>query len=78
MAINEVRLRAMESVGRDISRLISGQCPEGVGFALLLFSFGKDGDVVVTSNADRDDMVRALRECADRFENGTLMGGGDR
>jgi hypothetical protein len=43
---------------------------ERVGFVLLTFSFdieSKSGDYV--SNANRSDIIKALREVADRLEN---------
>lgn len=39
----------------------------GVGFAILLFRF--DGpETTYGSNSRREDMIKALRECADRLE----------
>lgn len=39
-----------------------------VGFALLVFEFHKPGIGNYISNAKRADMVKALRETADRLE----------
>ena len=52
----------------EIGKLIGSQMPKGYGFALLLFSFGDDGFMNWVSNAQRPDMIKALRETADRLE----------
>jgi hypothetical protein len=36
--------------------------PKGWGFALLFFTYGEDGTMVYLSNADRNDMLKALAE----------------
>ncbi|MFL5327380.1 MAG: hypothetical protein ACJ8C4_00565 [Gemmataceae bacterium] len=46
---------------------IKASTPPGTGFAVLLFRF--DGDeATYGSNAQRPDMIKFLRECADRIE----------
>jgi hypothetical protein len=46
---------------------IKAHTPAGTGFAVLLFRF--DGhEATYGSNAQRADMIQALRECADRLE----------
>jgi hypothetical protein len=39
-----------------------------MGFALMLFEFHNPGIGHYISNAQRDDMIKALRELADRLE----------
>lgn len=41
---------------------ILGETFEGRGFALFVFDFGPDGTMNWLSNAQRDDMIAALRE----------------
>lgn len=41
---------------------------EGFGFALIVFPFGDSGTSNYISNAERKDMIKALRETADRLE----------
>lgn len=60
----------MEAHSRAIAAAIAEGLPEGIGFALLLFDFGEGGNLVWISNANREDMVRALREQLARFEAG--------
>lgn len=40
-----------------------------VGFALILFDFYKPGIGNYVSNAEREGMIKTLRETADRLEN---------
>lgn len=46
----------------DVAELIDGALPEGFGFVLLVFNFGEAGFMNYISNADRADMVRAMKE----------------
>lgn len=60
-------LYEMEQKVRPILDHIKSVVPDGTGFAVLLFRF--DGkEATYGSNARRDDMIKALRECADRLE----------
>lgn len=58
-----------ENKMRRLATFIANQLPKGYGFALLVFKFGKAGTTNYISNAEREDMVKALRECADRIES---------
>ena len=60
--------RGMEAKAREIGRLIGAGMPKGWGFALLLFEFGPGGNASYISNAERADMIHALREQADVLE----------
>ena len=55
---------AMQSLARIIDKEVSGN-----GFALLVFPFGNEKMSNYVSNAQREDMIKALRETADRLEN---------
>jgi diaminopimelate decarboxylase len=62
-----VDLRDLEKVAREIGRLIrhgiDNSLGKGnVGFALLLFDFGGGGHLTYVSNANREDMLRAIAE----------------
>ena len=49
----------------DMAKYIVSQLPEGYGFSLLVFPFGEDGgqkELMYISNANRDDMVKAMNE----------------
>lgn len=58
-----------------IGRMIGGECPKGCGFALIFFTMntGTDGYASYVSNGQRPDMIKALRECADKLEKGDLI-----
>ena len=58
----------LEEVAREIGRKISSGLKPRVGFGLLIFNFGEEGDLAWITNADASDMVKALRETADKVE----------
>lgn len=60
--------RAAEARLRGLADRISEQLPEGIGFALVTFTVGEGGYAGYVSNARRADMIKALRECADKLE----------
>jgi len=60
----EVGLRDVGEVVGHAVNLVFGK----MGFALLVFEFGKPGIGNYISNAQRSDMIQALRETADRLE----------
>ena len=63
--------RAIEDVAQAIAGQIGAAVDEmrlEVGFALLVFTFGEEGFSTYVSNARREDMIKALRENADRLE----------
>lgn len=63
-------LVGLEGDARLLGKFIKQAIPEGAGFALLLFEF--EGDAMTwVSNANRADMVIALKELIVRLETGT-------
>lgn len=67
-------LQAMEAKAREIARVIGPAFDQfGALFALLTFTKGAGGFSSYISNAERGDMVRALREMADKLESGQDM-----
>lgn len=52
----------------ELARVLSEVLPDGVGFALLVFDFGKGGFMNYISNSERADVVRAMREFIARAE----------
>lgn len=67
-------LKEMEKKCREIGQSIGDRLQSsgyrGIGFALLLFDFGPGGFSTYISNAQRADMIKALREQADVLEKG--------
>lgn len=59
---------AAEKAAQAVAGVINTALPPGYGFALLAFSFGEGGYLTHVSNANRADLVRVLREAADKIE----------
>lgn len=56
---------AMQQMAKKVKKLL----PKEFGFAIIVFPFHrKSGETNYISNAQRSDMVKALRETADRIE----------
>jgi hypothetical protein len=55
---------------RLIGQLLKEMLPAGIGFTLLTFNYGEAGLCNYLSSAHRDDMIKGLRETADRLEGG--------
>jgi hypothetical protein len=58
----DVRNKEIETLLKDLGRLLHNRMPEGWGFTLTIFSFGPGGDLFYISDAKRDDMIRTMRE----------------
>lgn len=74
--------RALETLTRTIGKAITAEMNDlssgpPLGFFLMVFDFGKDGFCSYISNAQRADMIKVLREQADRLEAGTADTAGD-
>ena len=63
----EVRDEKAEAMLKEIGTLLKQACPLGFGFSLLVFSFGEGGSMFYTSNAKREDMIRAMQEFIAKF-----------
>jgi hypothetical protein len=65
-------LEEAERKMQSMARVVGNMVPEGWGFTVLCFSFGdpfiENNFMNYVSNANREDMIRALRECADHLE----------
>jgi hypothetical protein len=64
----EVRDAEAEAMLKELGGILKNICPHGYGFSLLIFTFGQGGNMFYTSNAQRDDMIRAMRELIQKFE----------
>jgi len=64
--------REIEASARGIAKAIGSVVPNGVGFTLLLFTFdhdaNEDGFLTYVSNAERVDMLAAMKEFIARNE----------
>lgn len=52
---------------RQLAKKIQQEIP-GLGFTLLVFEFNDPGMSNYIANAQREDMIKCLRETADRLE----------
>jgi len=71
--IEEKYRAAMNKIGRVLDDYLNGprdlrDGPAKNGFILIMFEFATEGRANYISNADRDDVVRLLREQLRRFE----------
>lgn len=63
----------MRIMASAIEESLAEAFEQKMGFALFCFEFGKPGISNYISNADRSDMIKALKETIKRFENGEFM-----
>lgn len=61
-ADHEIENAQIEGILNDMGRSIGSGLPAGWGFNLLIFSFGEKGSMFYISNAQRADMLEAMRE----------------
>lgn len=57
---------------QNIAQNIDKELPEGFGFALLTFKFNtkpNTSELMYVSNADRQDIVKAMKEWIEKTEN---------
>lgn len=63
-----IPLEDLEEGARELAQTIQEVLPPDVGFVLLLFDFGEDGNLTYLSNAQREDMVKTLKELVAKLE----------
>ena len=63
----EVRNAEAEALLKEIGSRFKEVVPAGFGFAFMLFEFGEKGSMFYTSNAQREDMIQAMREFIEKF-----------
>lgn len=70
------KLKQMEENARDIGHVLGFAIKKGgledIGFALFLFSFSGE-ECTYIANADREDMLKMLKEFTGRLEAGESM-----
>ena len=55
----------MQKMAESVYKML----PKDFGFAIIVFPFKTLGEANYISNANRTDMIKALRECAYKLEN---------
>lgn len=71
--IDLAKLHRMEKVNREVGSLIAESIKEaggGFGFTLFMFSFHEGSEMTWISNAQRPDMIKALKEFIENAEQG--------
>lgn len=58
----EVRDEHIEAILKRIAEIISDWTPEGWGFCLMMFTFGEGGNFFYVSDAQREDIIRTMKE----------------
>lgn len=61
----------VKSKMQRIARKVDEELPSGYGFAVLVFNFGegKDNEMMYVSNADRQDIVKAMEEWIEKTKD---------
>lgn len=54
---------------QEIAKKVNDELPVGFGFVVLSFSFDKPGLMMYVSNADRQDIVKAMKEWIEKTES---------
>jgi hypothetical protein len=70
MANEYARRKKLEDDVSRIGKGIGDRLAPGIGFTLLFFEFGEQKQLAYISNAQRDDMIKVLRQMADEIEAG--------
>lgn len=67
------KLHKMERVNREVGALIGESIKQSggnYGFALFMFSFHDESEMTWISNAERSDMIAAIKEFIAKAESG--------
>jgi len=65
----EIQNEPIEMIMNDIGHIIAKALPKEYGFNLLIFNFGKGGATFYISNAQRADMLEAMKEFISKQES---------
>ena len=65
--MNELVKRRMQKIAQKVDE----ELPNGYGFVVLTFNFGKgiDNEMMYVSNANRQDIVKAMKEWIEKTED---------
>lgn len=59
----------IESLARQLGRLLQGVMPKGFGYTLAIYRYGEGGELTYVSSGKRSDVVKLLRELATVLEH---------
>jgi hypothetical protein len=63
----EIRNEKIEELLRGLGRKLKADMPAGYGFSLLIFGY-ENHELFYISSAQREDVVRTMREFIEKFE----------
>lgn len=61
----EIVKRKMQTIAHKVKE----ELPDGFGFVVLSFIFDNPGQMMYVSNANREDIVKAMKEWIEKTEN---------
>lgn len=64
----EVENPEIRDILRDWGTRLAKELPPEYGFSLLIFSYGEGGNMFYISSAQREDMIKAMREFIEKNE----------
>ena len=59
----------VKSKMQNIARKVKEELPDNFGFVVLAFKFNEKGEMIYVSNANRQDVVQAMKEFIEKTEN---------
>lgn len=63
----------MQQIAAALSEIIDEAYQQKMGFFLTVFEFDKPGVSDYISNANREQIIKSMRETAKRFEKGRII-----
>ena len=63
----------LSTLAETLDEVLEEYLGKRMGFAVLIFEFGAPGVANYISNAERKDMIEALKETVERFEKGETI-----
>lgn len=58
----EIKKAEVEARMKELGNELKTKMPEGMGFALLMFDYRKEGNTFYVSSANREDTIKAFEE----------------
>lgn len=63
----------LNELAKTLDEVLEESLGKRLGFAMIIFEFGAPGIANYISNAERDDMIEALKGTVERFEKGETI-----
>lgn len=75
MPDNKFEIQSLGEKLQDIAEKVKEELPENTGFAILCFPFHTNGRLFYMSNADRNDVAKAMQEWIDEVNEDNFRKG---